>query len=315
MGRIAQALKKAQRERQQRHADPVAPAPDPAGIHQPDAPPTQPVEPLTGAGTLQDPPQVADQPTALIVPQPEHEIPQGNGDLLDPALVAYHDKASPITEQYRSVRTRLLSQNPVNQRRALAITSSGIGEGKTVTTINLAFVMAELRHLNVLVLDGDFRRHSLATMLNISPAPGLAEMIQGQAQLQDVLKPTCLPNLHVIPGGSTGQTNATELLGSERAAELFKQFRQQYHYVLVDTPPTNTFTDAGIIGQLCDAVLMVVRMNRTPEPFAKRAVRILQANNIDIAGCILTGYVEQTSRYPYYYRYGYGYGYGYYENH
>lgn len=310
MGRIAEALKKAQRERQQRRAGAVAVAPDPTTARQPDGPPPQPVEPVAGADPPQNPPQVADQPPAVIAPQPEHEVPQGVGNLLDPALVAYHDKASPITEQYRSVRTRLLSQNPANQRRTLAITSSGIGEGKTVTTVNLAFVMAELRHLNVLVLDGDFRRHSLATMLNISPAPGLAEMIQGQAELQDVLKPTCLPNLHVIASGSTGQSNAAELLSSERAAEIFKQFRQQYHYVLVDTPPTNTFTDAGIIGQLCDAVLMVIRMNRTPEPFAKRAVRILQANNIDIAGCILTGHVEQTSRYPYY---GYGYGYGYYD--
>jgi len=307
MGRIAQALKKAQRERQQRREGAVAVAPDPTTTHQPDGPPPPPVEPVAGA----DPPQVSNQPPAAIAPQPEHEMPQVAGSPLDPALVAYHGKASPITEQYRSVRTRLLSQNPANQRRTLAITSSGIGEGKTVTTVNLAFVMAELRHLNVLVLDGDFRRHSLATMFNISPAPGLAEMIQGQAELQDVLKPTCLPNLHVIPGGSTGQSNAAELLSSERAAELFKQFRQQYHYVLVDTPPTNTFTDAGIIGQLCDAVLMVVRMNRTPEPFAKRAVRILQANNIDIAGCILTGHVESTSRYPYY---RYGYGYRYYEN-
>ena len=310
MGRIAEALKKAQRERQQRRAGAVALAPDPTTTRQPDGPPPQPVEPVAGADPPQAPPQVSDQPPVVIAPQPEHEVPQGVGNLLDPALVAYHDKASPITEQYRSVRTRLLSQNPANQRRTLAITSSGIGEGKTVTTVNLAFVMAELRHLNVLVLDGDFRRHSLATMLNISPAPGLAEMIQGQVELQDVLKPTCLPNLHVIASGSTGQSNAAELLSSERAAELFKQFRQQYHYVLVDTPPTNTFTDAGIIGQLCDAVLMVVRMNRTPEPFAKRAIRILQANNIDIAGCILTGHVEQTSRYPYY---GYGYGYGYYD--
>jgi capsular exopolysaccharide synthesis family protein len=229
-----------------------------------------------------------------------------SGGPLDPALVAYHDKTSVITEQYRSVRTRMLSQNPAHKHTVLAITSSVPGEGKSVTTLNLAFVLAEMQHLNILVVDGDFRRHSLASMLGVAASPGLAEVIRQPADWQQVVQSTPVRNVHFIASGSIGQHNATELLGSKNAVELFTQLQQRYHYVLVDTPPVNTVADVGIIGQMCHAVLLVVRMHATPEPLVKRAARFLQANNIAIAGCILAGHDERSSHYAYRYRY-YGY--------
>ena len=292
MGRIADALNKAQQERHSRKTLESDHVPPPAS-------------------TELEAPSPGVQPTVRVpqvIPAPPADSP------IDAAVVAYHDRASVIGEQYRSVRTRLLSQNPTNQHRSIAITSALPAEGKSVTSLNLAFVMAELRHLNVLVLDGDFRRHCLASMLGTVEEPGLAELILGQVTQAEALKPTPLPNLHFIPAGAIGRHNAAELLSSPEAAETFQRLRQQYHYVLVDTPPSNTVADAGIIGQLCDTALLVVRMHRTPAPLVKRAVRFLQANRVNVAGCILAGFDAQASRYPYrygYYGYGYDYGYGY----
>ena len=282
MGRIAEALKKAQRDRRRKlsaGADAVA-SPEPAvGVEH---------APSHGRPVL--------LPTA--VPASVEQI--------DPAVVACHDKTAVITEQYRTIRTRLLSQNPTNQHRSLAITSSVPAEGKSVTTLNLAFALAELHHLNVLVVDGDFRRHSLARMLGVTAKPGLSEMILGKVSLDQARQGTVVENLHFIPAGALGDANAADLLSSPKSASLFEQLHEQYDYVLIDTPPATTVADVGIIGQICDGVLLVVRMNHTPEPLVKRAVRFLRANKVNLIGCIPAGYDEQSARYPYRYRY-YGY--------
>ncbi|HUW83030.1 MAG TPA: CpsD/CapB family tyrosine-protein kinase [Phycisphaerae bacterium] len=282
MGRIDEALKKAQRDRHRKLS-----APAPAVVLS---------EPATGAEQTSAPGGPVLLPTA---------VPVSIGQI-DPAVVACHDKTAVITEQYRTIRTRLLSQNPTHEHRSLAITSSVPAEGKSVTTLNLAFVLAELRHLSVLVVDGDFRRHSLARLLGVTAEPGLSEMILGKVSMEEARQGTVVENLHFIPAGALGDANAADLLSSPTSASLFEQFHEQYHYVLIDTPPATTVADVGIIGQLCDGVLLVVRMNHTPEPLVKRAVRFLRANKVNLLGCIPAGYDEQSARYPYRYRY-YGY--------
>ncbi|RME39047.1 MAG: tyrosine-protein kinase family protein [Planctomycetota bacterium] len=84
--------------------------------------------------------------------------------------------------------------------------------------------------------------------------------------------------------------------------------QSDFHYTLVDTPPATTVTDVGIIGQMCSGVIMIVRLNRTHEAAAKRAVRLLQVNNIPIIGCMIVGRDAPVDRYGY----GYGYQYNYY---
>ncbi|MCP4593780.1 MAG: CpsD/CapB family tyrosine-protein kinase [bacterium] len=287
MGRIAEALKKAERERLGRiggdftGAMVTLPPPrfDGIGFGAP------------GEHGLGSEVSGSSEPDAIVPGMSE-------------SLVAYYDRSSLVSEQYRALRTRLLSQDSLDDHRVLAVTSSLPKEGKTVTTINLAFTLAEIRHLGVLLVDADFRRSSLATALKLRSSPGLAELLAGDATYPEVIQKTPVPNLHFIAAGELRGHTAPELFGGERTRSVFRWFESQYHITTVDTPPATTVTDVGILGQFCSGVLMVVRMHRTPEPLAKRAVRMLQANNVPILGCLLVGRDDRTAGYGYRSNYG-----------
>ena len=295
MGRIADALKRAEQERReaitssQGKGGATDEAPGPAG----------PIS-LVDVPVSASPEEVDDQPVSLV-------------EGLSESLVPFHERSSLVTEQYRSLRTRLLSQNPHYEHRVLAITSPVPKEGKSVTTLNLGCILAEIRHLKVLVVDGDFRRSSLAGMLNQPKEPGLAEVLGGTAEFDEVIRPTPIPNLSFIPAGSTQERSAPELLTAANARSVFKRMQDDFHYTVVDTPPAMTVTDVGIIGQLCTGVILVVRLHRTDESAAKRATRLLQVNNVPIVGCVLVGRDAPPSRYGY--EYGYAYNYYRYYNH
>src|SRR5690606_19228231 len=100
-----------------------------------------------------------------------------------------------IAEQYRSARTWLLRRRGAARRQCIAVTSSLAGEGKTVTAANLAAVFAEIRHLNVLAVDCDFRQGALSRLFKLNNAPGLSDVLAGRAGLAEAFKPTPVGNL------------------------------------------------------------------------------------------------------------------------
>lgn len=286
MGRIAEALKRAEQERRRA----LEMGGQTALLDAPSARAVTPVVVPTGGDGPVDPGEEA------------VKLTEG----LSESLVPFHERSSLVTEQYRSLRTRLLSSNPNYEHRIIAITSAVPKEGKSVTTLNLGCILAEIRHLKVLVVDGDFRRSSLAQMLNQPSGPGLAEVLDGSATYDEVIRSTPIPNLSFMPAGSTQNRSAAELLTAASASSTFRRMQNEFHYTIVDTPPATTVTDVGIIGQMCTGVVVIVRLHRTHEAAAKRAVRLLQVNNIPIVGCLLVGRDSPLGGY-----YGYGYGYGY----
>jgi tyrosine-protein kinase Etk/Wzc len=147
-------------------------------------------------------------------------------------------------------------------------------------------------------------------MLNQSSGPGLAEVLRHEATYHEVLRDTAIPNLKFLPAGSTKKRSAAELLTEASARPAFRQMQNDFHYTIVDTPPATTVTDVGIVGQMCSGVIVIVRLHRTYEAAAKRAVRLLQVNNIPIIGCMLVGRDAPVGQYGY--GYGYGYRYNYY---
>ena len=161
MGIISDALKKAGQERRRRpgrrerfgHDEPIVDLPTFGGLLGEDA---------EGAGSGED------RARAIMAGMPG----------LDERVVAVYQSEGVEAEQFRSLRTRLLNQNPDNEHRIIAVTSSTPREGKSITTINLAFALSEVKHLRILVVDGDVRRGCLSEMLNVSPQLGLADMIR-----------------------------------------------------------------------------------------------------------------------------------------
>lgn len=303
MGRIADALRRAALERRQTMESAVG--------RRSSLPPHATGATATLPPSLDTPPG----PSPSIEPAPpddgsEPSKPQSLVEGLSDSLIPFFEQSSLITEQYRALRTRLLSQNQHYEHRILAVTSAIPKEGKSVTTLNLGCTLAEIKHLKVLVVDGDFRRSSLARMLDQPKGPGLAEVLRGKAQYEDVLRDTPIANLKFIPAGDSGDQSPAELLTATVMGQIFQRVKNEFHYTIVDTPPATTVTDVGIIGQMCSGVIMLVRLHRTAEVAAKRAVRLLQVNNIPIVGCLVIGRDAPSGRYGY--GYGYGYAYNYY---
>ncbi len=221
------------------------------------------------------------------------------------SVITFHDRYSPICEQYRSIRARLLAMNTKDEHKVVAITSSVPQEGKSVSSCNLGLVMAEGGEHQVVLIDGDFRRTSVGRMLGIKNAPGLVEVIRGEASLTDVLHPTPYPNLKVIPAGKVGDRGYSEVLGAPNIRGVMTELRSMFDYAIVDTPPVNTVSDVSMLAPHCDGAIMVIEMRRTPEPAVQQAVRTLQSNGVPVLGCILSRYRDRRSyyydRYYYYY--------------
>ncbi len=234
------------------------------------------------------------------------EEQRANLSKLGEEIVVSRSRTSVICEQYRSLRTRLLSANPRQEHRIHMVCSAVPRDGKSVTTVNLAFALAEVRHLRVLVVDADLRHSSVAGLLKVEQQPGLTEYLRGDVSYDEIVRPTALPNLFVVTAGRLSGRTAPDLLSSRAARSVFERFNREFNYTIVDTPPVTTVADVGIIGPLASGVVFVVRMHHTPEPVARHAIKALSANNIPVIGCLVVGDEDPTT--------GYGRRYEYYRN-
>ena len=198
---------------------------------------------------------------------------------LHPLLVAAIDPHSEAAERYRSVRARISHREEVMPLRTLMVTSPGSGDGKSITAANLALTMAQEFQRRVVLVDADFRGSSVHSLFGLDPAPGLAELLAGEATLDDVL--VYLPDhrLTVIPAGRTPQF-PTELLGSTAMRRAVDSLRGRFDRVLFDTPAVMPLADTGTFAPMADGVLLVVRAGVTPRPALDRAIAAFDAEKV-----------------------------------
>ena len=219
-----------------------------------------------------------------------------------PLMVAHHDRGSKRTEEYRALRTNLQAQYQ-DGRFCILVTSAEPGEGKTVTCANLAVVLAERPEFRTLLVDCDLRRvrrGKVTSLFGIEESPGMADLLRAQASLADVVRTTSHTNLFVIPCGRVEADDVGGLLGKPEVDEIIGKLRHDYDYVLLDTPPLNQFSDAGILGRATHEALLVVRMYKTPRESVDHAIRLLHAANVKPVGVVLT---HQKGNMSSYYRY------------
>jgi protein-tyrosine kinase len=173
-------------------------------------------------------------------------------------------------EQYRFVRTRIMHHTSASG--TMAISSPGIGDGKSVTAINLAGAFAQTGDEEVLLIDGDLRCSAVHGYLQVPQSPGLSEVLSGKCSLQEaIFRVAQIPGLCILPAGSPA-SNPTELLGSSRWPALLKTLRQEFHRVIVDCPPVEAVADYDLIARDCDAALLVVRPDHTNRGLCVRAI-------------------------------------------
>lgn len=224
----------------------------------------------------------------------------GNSNV-DARLIAYFDPKSPLTEQYKVLRTNLMSLDKSRGHKVISITSSLHSEGKTITSLNLAFAMAQLdQRLRILLVDADMRRGRLAKYLGIQQEIGLSELLSQKVSLSETLFNIDVPNLTFMAAGGVPE-HPVELLSSDYMKDVLSQLRAQFDYVLIDTPPLIPVTDPGIIGAQTDGTLMVIQAGRTQRGIVMRASELLQQARARLLGYVLTNIQYHLPEYIYRY--------------
>jgi capsular exopolysaccharide synthesis family protein len=301
MSRIQNILEKAEREgtvlRTSRIGTPAAaPAPTHASATAP-----MPSVAATVPITIDIPTPSALEPAAIrdIVPgapatplaaghatAPSSGTAAGAGDAvqnytvrLNPILVAGLAPKSLAAEQYRQLRTRLAHGEGGRNLRTVLITSPQKGEGKSITSANLALTMAQELQRRVIIIEADLRKPSLQQLLGLPDGPGLSEYLVGAADLKDVMRFLPDHNLMVIPAGAT-PANPAELLGSTAMRRLLDQLHTRFDRIILDTPPVLPLADVAVLAPLVDGTLLVVRAGVTPKPAIENALRAFDSSRL-----------------------------------
>ncbi len=191
-----------------------------------------------------------------------------------------------VVESYRRLRTKLLQLQAERPFRSLVVTSPSPQEGKTLTCINLGLSLAMLSSFRVLLVDGDLRRGTLGEYLGAEDQPGLSNLLDSSASLQNVLFEASPSGVHFLLRG-TATASPAELLNSVQLKACMRSLTDRFDFVIVDSPPVNLLTDVQLIANSCDAVLLVARSFSTTRKSLESAARELRSFNV--IGSVLNG--------------------------
>jgi capsular exopolysaccharide synthesis family protein len=218
---------------------------------------------------------------------------------VEPHLVAISQPKSGYCEHFRSLRTRILQAGESSQMRAFVVTSAGVGEGKTLTTLNLAWLLAQSEGIRALVIDSDLRKPSATRQLGIDVPIGLSEVLGGEAQLGDAIVRLDPAGLYLLPGGRP-RDDVAELLSGPTYARLLNDARRMFDYVIIDAPPLGIFTDANVLISRADGALLVVRAGKTRYAIVDKLLEQLPRERV--LGVVLNRAEEETEADYYYQR-------------
>jgi capsular exopolysaccharide synthesis family protein len=198
---------------------------------------------------------------------------------LDSRLVAALAPTSLAAEQYRSLRTRIKRSEGNRSIRTMVVTSPSKGDGKSLTAANLALTMGQEFQQRILLVDADLRRPTINRLFGIEEGPGLADVLMGGAELDQVLVPLAEYHLTVLPAG-TLPSHPAELLGSSAMRRVLDTLRNRFDRILIDMPPVAPLADLHIVAPLVDGLLMIVRAGITPKPAIERALAGLDVSKV-----------------------------------
>jgi capsular exopolysaccharide synthesis family protein len=217
----------------------------------------------------------------------------------------YENPKSALAESFRALRTNLQYLLREANDKVISITSTISGEGKTFCAINLASILA-MSNKKVVLMGLDLRKPKLHKVLNISNEVGISTYLIHKTELEAIIHPTKVPNMFVAVSGPV-PPNPSELIETKEMSDLVAQLREQFDYVIIDTPPVAIVTDALLIAPLANCTVFVARQNYSVKDVIKLADDLAHREEIKHLS-VLVNDVSAPSYYGYSYKYGYGYG-------
>ncbi|MED4072350.1 CpsD/CapB family tyrosine-protein kinase [Priestia endophytica] len=214
------------------------------------------------------------------------------------SLVAHTTPKAPIAEQYRTIRTNIEFSSVDQNIRSLMITSASPGEGKSTTTANLATVFAQ-QGKRVLLIDADLRKPTAHYTFRAENFKGLTTVLSRKSTLADAIQTTEVANLDLLSSGPI-PPNPSELIGSQMMKNMLEEAYENYDFIIFDTPPILSVTDAQILANQCDATILVVKSGSTVIDTALKAKDLLQNARGKLLGVVLNEKKVNIGEYYYY---------------
>lgn len=200
-------------------------------------------------------------------------------------------------EAYRSLRSNIEYSSFDDEYRAIVVTSSAPGEGKSTTSGNLALSLAQSGN-KVLLVDCDMRKPSIHKKFKISNISGTAELLLRKESFEDVVN--CYnENLTIITAGKI-PPNPSEMLASRAMTAFIKEMKKEFKYIILDTPPLQAVTDAQVLSTKADGVLLVVRAGSTKKDAVLNSVDLIKKVQGKVIGTVLNGVENKKNSYYYY---------------
>ena len=227
-----------------------------------------------------------------------------------PVLAVIPQQSRPLTEAgqssgqgeaYRALRTSLALLAREGKQKTFTVISGGVGEGKSTTLFNLAYVCAE-QGSKVLIIDSDLRRPVQHKMVGLANRSGLVNVLTGEMKPEEVVQETGVPNLWMLTSGRL-RRGSLGIMNSPRLRAMLDGLKEQYDYILLDSPPILGVTDAAILAGEADGVLLVVQYRKYPKIISLRAKRMIENAGGRLMGAVLNNINIMRDDYYYYYHY------------
>ena len=219
----------------------------------------------------------------------------------EPGKLFALESHSALAESYRQLRTSVLLATPGQPPKTLLITSSRPGEGKTTTAVNLAYCLAQIG-ANVLIIDADLRRPRLHSVFGMPRHQGLSTCLSkgaSEAQILGMIRQYKDTRLHLLTAGPV-PPNPAELLGSEQMRRLLTILQSHFTHIIIDSPPTASFTDAVLLSSMVDGLLMVLHSGKTQYNTVRYALNLMAGAGAKIYGTVLNQSDSRQSDESYY---------------
>lgn len=227
-----------------------------------------------------------------------------------PVLAVIPQQSRPLTEAgqssgqgeaYRALRTSLALLAREGKQKIFTVISGGVGEGKSTTLFNLAYVCAE-QGSKVLIVDSDLRRPVQHKMVGLANRTGMVNVLTDELKIEDVVQETGVPNLWLMPSGRL-RRGSLGIMNNARLRAMLDILKERYDFVLLDSPPILGVTDAAILASEADGVLLVVQYRKYPKIISLRAKRMIENAGGHLMGAVLNNINIMRDDYYYYYHY------------